>query len=777
MLINKLKICKSIDLDSNLKEYISKNYDEQSITEKVKSYFRELSQCRTVMSQMGTVQDNIDQLKQNINIISSYINMLSAVRQKMTFGKESYSCKIEFTWTDTIKESKYSSYNIFFEIYNALFNLATCYYNLGTQLSLSAKEKTEHKEASQCFKQAMYLFNVIKEEANLKISEKEMPFDLFIPHLDYCKVLCELQGQLEIYHLAKVAGPKQNELHARLLNVVSKLYGRARFLADGPQTKKGTKDDLLNFLSNRQLYYKALMFKELKEEAKKKFDAKGEGYGEILLFQGLLVRSLLECQQNINKCGNLVDKVEFEAMLKAEQNEGLNIKDLNDRVYRQIVPKEEDLISEQKNCMSMLLPEGLYIRENSEKLKTDEKVFCPDLDLLVPKQVKTMIDNYKSKMHEFISNNLSQYENDTTVQNFVQNLFLPKKLTTKPGEEDITLPPVEIPPQIWQKIEEIKKLGGVGTLHQIINNIMNKSNVLITDLENLLKSLEMEDKDDQMCRRQYGSKWIREPSQKLNFKLVQSAQQFIATLNNTKKYDQQEYNEINDNTKYFNELLLPREQLLNKIPRIEEIAEKNIPEEEEVKKSIMKLYELTDKCMSIIKSIFNELNDDSNIVGQFIDVLAKKTTENAIFEKYKEEYEKKFVELKPISDEIKKQKDIVNQTVQKNSQKIRDKPKPNMSKETIDFFNTLDQYCNMFMNKYEKIKKGDRYYNEIYEKIYSLLKSGNDWMIKRSDEKNVILGTIKGAQINPKKIRLTESALLDPKRNPFTNMNVNIGKK
>ena len=294
MLINKLKICKSIDLDSNLKEYISKNYDEQSITEKVKSYFRELSQCRTVMSQMGTVQDNIDQLKQNISIISSYINMLSAVKQKMTFGKESYSCKIEFTWTDTIKESKYSSYNIFFEIYNALFNLATCYYNLGTQLSLSAKEKTEHKEASQCFKQAMYLFNVIKEEANLKISEKEMPFDLFIPHLDYCKVLCELQGQLEIYHLAKVAGPKQNELHARLLNVVSELYGRARFLADGPQTKKGTKDDLLNFLSNRQLYYKALMFKELKEEAKKKFDAKGEGYGEILLFQGLLVRSLLE---------------------------------------------------------------------------------------------------------------------------------------------------------------------------------------------------------------------------------------------------------------------------------------------------------------------------------------------------------------------------------------------------------------------------------------------------------------------------------------------------
>ena len=777
MLINKLKICKSIDLDSNLKEYISKNYDEQSISEKVKSYFRELSQCRTVMSQMGAVQDSIDQLKQNINIISSYINMLSAVKQKMTFGKESYSCKIEFTWTDTIKESKYSSYNVFFEIYNALFNLATCYYNLGTQLSLVAKDKSEHKEATHCFKRAMYLFDVIKEEANLKISEKEMPFDLFIPHLDYCKVLCELQGQLEIYHISKEASPNQFGLHAKLLNVVSELYGRARFLADGPQTKKGTKDDLLNFLANRQKYYKALMYKDLKDEAKKKFDAKGEGYGEVLLFQGLLVRTLLECQENIKKCGNLVDKVEFENMLKAEQNEGLNIKDLNDRVYHQLVPNEEDLIIDQKNMMSMVLPENLYIRENSEKIKTDEKVFCADLDLLVPKQVKTMIDNYKAKMHEFISKNLDQYENDMTVQNFVQNLFLPKKLTTRPGDEDVSLPPVEIPPQIWQKIEEIKKIGGVEALHHIMNNIMNKSHVLITDLENLLKSLEMEDKDDQMCRQQYGAKWIREPSQKLNFKLVQGAQQFIATLINTKKYDQQEYNEINDNAKYFMELLVPKEQLINKIPRKEEIIEKNIPEEDEVKKSIMTLYELCDKCMTIIKPIFNELNDDSNIVGQFIDVLAKKTTEQAIFEKYKEEYEKKFVELKPLSDEVKKQKEIVNQVVQKNSQKIREKPKPNMSNETIEYFKTLDQYCNMFMKKYEKIKKGDKYYNDIYEKIYSLLKTGNDWMIKRSDEKNIILGTIKGAQINPKKIRLTESALLDPKRNPFTNMNVNIGKK
>jgi hypothetical protein len=382
-----------------------------------------------------------------------------------------------------------------------------------------------------------------------------------------------------------------------------------------------------------------------------------------------------------------------------------------------------------------------------------------------------MIEKYKNKMNEFISKNLDLYENDLTIQNFIKELYLPRKLTIRPGEEDLTLPPVEIPIPLWQKLEQVKQLGGPRFLLNIMQGIMNKSNFLINELENLLRSLEVEDKDDQKYRDLYKEKWIREPSQKLNFKLVQGAQQYITSLNNTKKFDIQENNEVMDNAKYFDELMLPRDQLLSKIPRREELEEKEIPEEKEVRESIMKLYELGDQCMNIIRPIFNELNDDSNIVGQFIEVLAKKTTENAIFEKYKEEYQKKLDGLKSLNDQIKNQKNVVNQTLQKNMQKIRDKQKPALSNEAIEFFNTLDQYANLFLNKYEKIRKGDNYYNDIYHKISALIKSGEDWMIKRSDEKNVILSTIKGAQAGGNfKSRLSESALLDPKRNPFTNM-------
>ena len=463
-------------------------------------------------------------------------------------------------------------------------------------------------------------------------------------------------------------------------------------------------------------------------------------------------------------------------MIDEEKTRGQDMERLNSTIYHQRVPAPEDLTFDKKNLMAVALPEDLYIRENADKLKNDEKAYCTDLELLVPKQVKGMIDNYKNKMNEFITKNLDLYENEQTIQNFVQNLFLPKKLTLRPGEEDLSSPPSEFPPQLWQKIEQIQQMGGTECLNRIMNGIMNKSNYLINELENLLKSLEAEDNDDQSCRQRFREKWIREPSQKLNFKLVQGAQHYISSLNNTKKFDMQEHNEIMDNARYFEELLLPREQLLSRIPKREELEDKEIPEEREIHEAIIKLYELGDKCMGIIKPIFNDLNDDSQIVGQFIEVLAKKTTEQAIYEKFKEIYEKKFVELKPISDQIKQQKDVVDQLVQKNSQKIRDKPKQNISNEAMEFFRTLDQYANMYMNKYEKVKKGDKYYNDLYQKVSNLLKTGEDWMIKRSEEKNAILSTIKGASGFGTN-RLNSSALLDPNKNPFTNMNVNINKQ
>ena len=776
MFICKLKKAKAVDIDSKLKEYVIKNYDNESLTEKVKAYFSDLTQNRNVISQMGEVQDAIEQIKQNINIITTYINQINMIKQKMTFGKEEYSCKIEFTWNDTIKGSTWHSYNIHFEVYNCLFNLATSYYCLGQEVGKAATDKLGHKEASKYFKNAMYLFDVIREEAMTKIPEKDLPLDLFPSHMSYCMTLCEIAGQLEIYQIAKETSPKEFSLHSKLALEISLLYGKAKSLSENPQTKKGTSDSILTFLENREHFYKAVMARDLRDGSKKKFDETGQGYGEMVVYQGILCQSLLDCQKTIKKCGKFLNVDAFEKELEEERKTGQEYLDLNQRIYHQLVPNQEELIFDKKNLMSMALPEELYIRENNEKAKTDERIVCPDLDLLVPKEVKGMINGYKAKMNEFIGKNLDQYENEGTINAFIQNLFLSKKLTKRPNESDDNDPPSEFPPQLWEKIEKIQQVGGTMALNRIMQGIMNKTSYLIGQCENLLHSLEAEDKDDTMMRQKFGNKWIREPSQKLNFKLVQGAQQYIANLNKTKQFDQQENNEIMDNARYFEQLSLPRDQLVNNIPRREELKKQEVPEEKQVRDEILKLYELSDKCMGVIKPIFAELNDDSVIVEHFIQVLAKKTTEQAIFERFKEIYEAKFTELKTISEEIKKQEGVISDLVQKNGDKIREKPQQNINNEAMNYFRNLDQYANMYMSKYEKLLKGDKYYNGIYEKINNLCKLGNDWMIKRSDEKNAILSTLQGGgayrQGGGNGNYLTQSALMDPNRNPFTNMNV-----
>ena len=777
MFITKTKKTKAIDMDSKLKEYVIKNYDNESLTEKLKSYFGDLTQNRNVISQMGEVQDAVDQIKQNVYIITSYINQILLIKQKMSFGKEDYSCKIEFTWNDTIKGSSWHSFNIWFEIYNAIFNLAVSYYCLGTGLAKEATEKNGYKEACNCFKQAMYLFNLIKEEAITKITEKELPYDLYPSHMDYCMTLCEIEGQMQIYKISKETNPKDFELHAKLMLEISQLYLKAKNLSENPMTRKGTSDLIIEFLENRSHYYNAMMCRDLKDGKKTKHEEKGEGYGEMLFFQGCYVQALLNCQKNIKKCAKLVDVGKFEAELGQAQKDGQEIQGKNERIYHQKVPNPEEVNMERKNMMKMTLPQDLYIRENSEKAKSDDKIFCPDLELLVPKEVKNMINNYKEKMNSFIMSNLDQYQNEGTINNFVDNLFLPKNITRKKDVSQESLPPSEFPPQLWEKSERIQQIGGTMCLQRVMNGIMNKSQYLIGQCENLLRSLEAEDKDDQSCRQRFGSKWIREPSQKLNFKLVQGAQQYIQNLQKTKQFDQQENDDIMNNAKFFEQLLLPREKLVNNIPRKEEIVSKELPEEKEVRTEILKLYELGDKCMGVINPIFADLNDDSTVVSQFLEVLAKKTTEQAIFEKYKEIYEGKFADLKILSDEVKKQEDVVMNVVQKNSAKIRDKPKQNVHNEAMNYFRMLDQYANMFLNKHDKIMKGDKYYNNLYEKITALVKTGNDWMIKRSNEKKALFCTLEGPSAYKKGgnydgTRLTDSALMNPEKNPTTNMNV-----
>ena len=738
----KLKVCKGIDIDSRLKDFLIKNNDKSSLTDPIKEFFANLAQNRNVMAKMGENTKTPEQIKENITIITSYVNQINQLRKKMTFGKEQFSCKMEFVWSDTIKGSNFKSLNIVFEICNALYNLATLYFIEGTNISKDpSANKDTRKEALKNFKHSMYLYNWLKEETQ-KIQPIELPTDLSSNYLDYCMTMSELKGQIEIYHIAKETNPKDFGLHAKLVMTISELFGKVAGLYGSVQMKKSTSEQVM-YYRNRSIYYKCQMYLELRNAGKKKFDEKGTEFGEVVYFLNLAVKEFEECQKTVKKLPKFIKAEEFEAEFNKIKEEEKEAEDHNNRLYHQVLPRPEEITYESKNMMSMALPEELYIEENESKAKDDDRIYCKDLSLIAPKEIKNMIDNYKPKINELISQNLDKYENEGTISNFVQELNLPCNLTKKPlkeGEMEIEEvdPLKHLPHELWEKIEKVQDIGGINGLHNIMQGIMGKSNFLINSLQNLLRSFELEDKDDQNCRNRYRDKWIREPSIKLNYQMVQAAQQYIKTIQQTQAFDQQASDEISVGAENFQELSLPLLQLNKNIPIENRVVEEN-PSEKQVKAEILKLYELSDKCTEIIRPIFALVNEDSNLVDEFMEVLKRKETEQSIYEKHKAVYLAKFAELQKVSDEVKKQEEVITEFVKNNGDKLMPKINEYEQKRIYDYFRHLDELANGFMAKHEKIMKGDNYYNDLKEKIDKLIKFGNDWMIKRSDEKIALI--------------------------------------
>ena len=138
MISGKLKSAVSIDIISEIKNYIIGNYDAASFTPTVEKFLGEVQQNRNVISDLGDVKQNLDSLKYNRKICMKYITQLNLLKSKMYFGKEKIAVHLNFLWKDTLKNSNCSSMNINFELYNVMFNLANIYLNIAKMESVEA---------------------------------------------------------------------------------------------------------------------------------------------------------------------------------------------------------------------------------------------------------------------------------------------------------------------------------------------------------------------------------------------------------------------------------------------------------------------------------------------------------------------------------------------------------------------------------------------------------------------------------------------------------------
>jgi multidrug efflux pump subunit AcrB len=74
----------------------------------------------------------------------------------------------------------------------------------------------------------------------------------------------------------------------------------------------------------------------------------------------------------------------------------------------------------------------------------------------------------------------------------------------------------EIPAQIWEKIEDFQKKGGVQNIQGMIGGVQAMRNNNQSIMQQMMQVLEEEEKTDSQHRQQYQEKWNRLPSNALN---------------------------------------------------------------------------------------------------------------------------------------------------------------------------------------------------------------------------------------------------------------------
>ena len=499
-------------------------------------------------------------------------------------------------------------------------------------------------------------------------------------------------------------------LLAQLCKGVEDMYKNAALIAKEKPLSKMLGDQYIYYINNRVNYHEALTYSKLRDEALANFDKKGDGYGICICYQGALVQCLMNNEKELKKIKNPLPKDSL--ILANEQKLGA---DMFDKLPKAL----------QKIMANPAMPPDY--KENVEENR--------ELDALIPREVRAMIEQYKAKMMEFISQQLNQYENEDTVTQFLNSLGLPSSLETVLSSSNIS-------DSLWRNISDVQSRGGIMYLNNLMKSLQASPGEIknrIEQSENLIKN---EEAEDQKLRSQYGTKWNRRQSSDLNGNYVNTLNDYKNKLNQAMQCDQNTINDIQNNLKYFDLLSLSREQLNQKIPhRVDANAIKQCKEANDLRAEMDNLENEKNKAMEVISKIFASLNDD-NVAAQFIQVTQKKTTENSIFDQNKVEYMSKFNELGDISNNI---KNIKVNVQNKNEIFLRvknDKFKPDPANE--QFFKDLNNYVQLFRTKEQQLQQGLNFYKKFDQKMNELNRNISDFLMARDMDKNELIRYIMG---------------------------------
>ncbi len=773
MIPTKFKVPKQINIKSAILEFFRKI---SLADEKILSFVDELQQSRNVMSNQGETCETLEKAERLRNVLTLYISDLYALKSKISFGDKNKGIDIEFTWNDTLTNKQWKSNNIEFEFYNSLFNLAICYFVIGS-FRLKKLERTNQNDivTIKDFRQAYYLFDLIKREAHVKIYNSQLPYDLSPNATLLCRALSIIKAQLTFIDIGE-RSKKAFEYVAKNYSGICSLYSKCYYLCDAEPLNKYGDEVYKKFLLNRYFFFKAKMYFKLKEKEMEEFEKTTKRYNYALAYQFLGVRHLKECEKTIKEVAYYTNLKNFESLLYKEQKEGEDMYEKNNNVYHQPSVNLKDEKIEEIVRIDTLPPPDLYIGSNEPPKDSDYYNKILALNNIMPPNIKSKIEKFRVEMKKYYLSKISDLENKDTINKFIDSFDLPQQLVSN-NEEEYTTYNISIPKEIWRNIEQVQNLGGYIGLLNPIQNIINHSQSTTKILTDTLNEVKEEENEDNMFRIQFGeNKWITVPSNKLNQNLVMGLNNYINNLRQTSQYDQKEKENVLNNGANFQLLSESQGYLNQKIPGSKVIKTTLSKEEELTKAKVLELKALSVDIEDMKNTILDYIQCDNKIIHLFMNMDNENSSDEVIFKSEKGIIEQKIEELKKKSDEIKKCKSELSNTILKIPSKQNQGEIPEEAKR---FFNNLNNLCNLYMKTYNKFKKAGEYYDKLHQKVFEIIKGAKKFLSDRIEEKEALFKVLTGKSYKEwkkgkKKDNYDNDAndFVNPNNNLFTNTNV-----
>ena len=717
-----LKITQNINYEQAISNYILQK--NQTISQGIDYIIKELQNSRNAILNFPKYINNLEKLDEMRQKYTIYINMLYIVKKNILFGNEDYTVNLNFNWTDILTEKEFSSNNIDFEYYNSLFNLASIYYLIGINY-----KNSNNDQISIYFKNALSIFKIIKNECYKKLNKNELCFDLYPSYLEYCCNLCIIQGQLFLVKLLK----NNFEIESRMYLNISNMFRKSFKLFHQFPLNRYLDIKSQNYLSINSIFYEGITCLKLRENIENIYKEEIIGkYGDALFYQFLSIEKFTEYKNNIIKL-NIDDENNINKIIN-EQIEYGNQMFENNKKYKSVIPKNIDINKiTDKNYINEILPTNLFINVNFTLQNNQINQINSELEKFIPNEIKILIFEYKNKMEEYIKSKLNIFPNQTQIMSYINSLQLPNKYTIKDIEDLPKEVNVNINEEIKMKILQIQQIGNTKILNEFINDIKNKSNDLFNKLNNLMGLLKKEYDEDLQMRKIFQKEYnVIEKSNNVNKKYINEIMGYLNQLNNIKKFDIQQENEIIQYLNNFEILNQPFELINKNIPgRIVEGKDNMTQQDINIRESILEIYILSDKLNDIINNIYEYLNDDNTLLYLFSEIYFHQK-ENNICDNFKKDIDDKISEIEFLVKIINEKKNILEYNINllKNDININNK-----IQEGINYIRSLESISNIFLNKYESLRNGLNFYFQLEAKINELIIATNKFIEERDNNK------------------------------------------